>query len=406
MMNKKRFIFHNPHVEIWYKTPLFHFLTKQVSVQKYTHLLDFFTERDKKITVLIDGSSSSIPNKKLQLLVPTIIEFYLWIIINGLNPFKFKVIRNVSKLTSNDVLFTFIYGNFTSQNGIFGISRENIIRNFAETKAYKVVHATHYMYHAKIGSLNCKDAKIDLFVAENNLVKNSAFFKHYFSWYTKKMYTLPFAPKARYKRFIPFAKRINKAIATGTITYPMNEPDFTSFFKHSMVHPMRVAIFENKEKLNPYLDSFISKITDGKKLVDNSSDKKLAKLFTTISNVFSKSQKKYFSMDIVQKYNEYKMFIVPEEINDLPGIGFAEGMACGSVFIGLDDPMYTDLGMQNKIHFISYNGTIDDLKSKIEYYQNNQAELEQIANNGYNFVLQNFDKDKICQDFFNYLNIE
>ena len=32
--------------------------------------------------------------------------------------------------------------------------------------------------------------------------------------------------------------------------------------------------------------------------------------------------------DIIQEYNKYKMFVNPEEVIGLPGIGCVEGMAC------------------------------------------------------------------------------
>ena len=45
------------------------------------------------------------------------------------------------------------------------------------------------------------------------------------------------------------------------------------------------------------------------------------------------------------------------------GIGFVEGMACGSAYIGLDDPMYKDIGLIPGKHYIIY-GTLEDLKSR------------------------------------------
>ena len=54
------------------------------------------------------------------------------------------------------------------------------------------------------------------------------------------------------------------------------------------------------------------------------------------------------------------MFVVPEEANDLPGIGFVEGMACGSAYIGLDDGMYKDIGLIPRKHYITYDGTLED----------------------------------------------
>ena len=87
---------------------------------------------------------------------------------------------------------------------------------------------------------------------------------------------------------------------------------------------------------------------------------------------FLSEGKDYHRMDIVKKYNEYKMFIAPEESIGLSSVNVVEGMACGCAYIGLDHPMYTDLGMVDKQNYIGYDGTLDDLKSKIRYYQKNK----------------------------------
>jgi spore maturation protein CgeB len=62
--------------------------------------------------------------------------------------------------------------------------------------------------------------------------------------------------------------------------------------------------------------------------------------------------------------------------------------------------MYQDLGLVDGIHYIGYDGTLDDLIFKIRYYQKHEEELERIASNGYNFVIQNFNEEKVASDFF------
>lgn len=93
------------------------------------------------------------------------------------------------------------------------------------------------------------------------------------------------------------------------------------------------------------------------------------------------------------------MFVVPEEINDLPGIGFVEGMACGCAYIGKIDPMYTDLGLKPNYHYVGYDGSLKDLIKKINYYQKYPKELEKIANRGYQFVTKNFNGANVAKKF-------
>ena len=374
-----RFIFHNPHELNYYKTPLSFFLEKRKAVTKYTYLFDYFLENQKTVYVYIDSYKSSVSRKGFRRFLPPLIGFYAWAILNKINLFHLKVITDIKKIKQEDIIFMFLYGNFTNQYGILPNYRNEINKLFSQSKAFKVAHLTHYMYSADIGSMNSKNANIDLFVAENNLSINSEFFQKAFDWYKKDTYILPFIPNDKFKRIKEFNKRINKAIATGTITFPIEDKKFISHFGHSKLQPMRSEIYENSESLLKYIDSIISRINE--------------------TGGIEAKQEKYFSYDIVELYNNYKMFVVPEEVSGLPGIGFVEGMMCGSAFIGLNDPMYTDIGLKDGVNYIGYDGTLDDLKCKITYYQKHQDELKIISNNGYNFMSQNFNKHKVAEKF-------
>jgi len=400
-----RLIFHNPHVEIWYKTPLYHALTRRKSVEKYSYLLDYYIEHHLPFAVYVDGFNSSIHNRWMRKLFPPLLEYILWTIINRINPFKIKLIRKCSELKRTDILFSFLYGNFSSHSGTFNTLPERIIKEFSETDAYKILHLTHYMYNAGLGSHNSMQAKIDLFVCENNLYKNSQFFRHFFPWYQKDVYVLPFVPKKRFANNIAFQKRKNKAIATGTITFMMKDKDFLYYYNTSQVHPMRAELYNNRSQIAEFVDCYISDISEGRKAITVSkTDNIFKKFYAMVYYDFIAKQKKYFSFDIVQKYNDYTMFIVPEEINDLPGIGFVEGMACGSAYIGKRDPMYADIGMIDGVHFIGYDGTLQDLLDKIRYYQSHEEELENIARQGSEFAQNNFRGDIVAQNFVSFLS--
>jgi len=405
-----RIILHNPHTDQWFKTTVNYFFTKTKSVNKYEFIFDELYSREKFVYVYIDKTNCLVSGSIISLIrkyLPPIIEFYIWIIINKLSPFRFKIIRNIEKLEYSDVLFSFIISHFTNLSGKFDSSRKDLIDNFKKTKALKVVHLTHYGYNVSIGSKNTKDSEIDLFVSENNLTKNSHFFKHYFFWYKKNVYNLPFIAKKRFENLNDFKNRKNKAIATGTLTAPMPDSDFKYFFKSDQLQPMRLKIYKNSSELKNYLDSFIYKLDEkDNKIKIKNTDSLIKKLFKKIYWGFFSKQKKYFSFNIVEKYNEYKMFIVPEECIDLPGIGFVEGMACGSAFIGKKDLMYEDMGMIDGVHYIGYNGTLANLTEKIKYYQSHQEELENIARNGNQFIKNNLNEKVIFNNFIRFLENE
>ena len=111
-------------------------------------------------------------------------------------------------------------------------------------------------------------------------------------------------------------------------------------------------------------------------------------------------QEKYTSFDMVEKFNQYKMFICPEELAGVYGIGTIEGMACGTAYIGLDHQMYRSIGLIPGTHYISYDGTLKGLKQKIAYYQRHEVELEKIAKNGKEFVRSHFNEDKVASKLY------
>ena len=64
------------------------------------------------------------------------------------------------------------------------------------------------------------------------------------------------------------------------------------------------------------------------------------------------------------------MFICGEELGDLPGISFAEGMRNQGVYLGNGkNYCYKDLGMIDGVHYIAHNNEINDIVDKIKFYK-------------------------------------
>lgn len=415
-----RIVLHNPHITPWYKVGVNDIYNRVKGVQKYSYILDYLYSKESKVYVYIDNIAASLSCG--------IAEFWIWVIVNRLNPSKFKLISNLQKLKSDDIFITFLYRNFTTIDGSIGKKNERLINALSRCKAYKVAQLSHYGYNAGLGSINAGRAKIDLFISESNLAQNSDFFRHYYTWYKKDVYVMPFVPKERFKIKTDYESRRKKAVAMGTLATPITDHDFLAFFEDGILQPMRLEIFKNAERIKSVCDSYISganagKISNNVTVKPNAfirylknfhwSIKKRMRLLSYIIRILLKKQEKvsykgdraYMKFDIVDTYNQYKMFVNPEECIGLPGIGFAEGMACGCAYLGLkDDPMYLNVGMKDGIHYIGYDGTIDDLCDKISYYQSHEKELETIAYNGYQHVKHTFDPDKIMTSFLKYLS--
>ena len=61
--------------------------------------------------------------------------------------------------------------------------------------------------------------------------------------------------------------------------------------------------------------------------------------------------------------------------------------------------------MQEGVHYIGYDGSLDDLKRKIHYYQQaeHQDELERIARTGYEYVRTHFNSQNVAECLLNKL---
>lgn len=80
-------------------------------------------------------------------------------------------------------------------------------------------------------------------------------------------------------------------------------------------------------------------------------------------------------------------------------------MACGCAYIGQDIPAYRDWGLIPGIHYITYDGTKEDLRRVIEYYQmeEHQEELEKIAKTGCEYVRTHFNGEAAAENLLNKL---
>jgi hypothetical protein len=391
---------HNPHVETHFKSTVFNVLTKRFSHKKYGYLLDYFLEnKDVEVLIYADEQDTSFGKKK----IPVKLEVYLWCLFNGINPLSVDIIFDKGQI-SGDVFFLFAFRNLDKKKPFFDDELLDILNR---NKIFRVIHLTHYLLGTGNISQHARDFGVDLFVAENNLFKNSLFFKKCFPFYNKDVHTLPFVYQSRFVKRTNFEARKIKCLATGTFEILGNTSrteELRDYFGVQTVHPMRKEIFQSSGELSKYIDSYISDFNESSSKEINDTDLILKKIANKLHNIFFVKQSKYFKFDIVEKYNEYMMFVVPEEINDLPAIGFIEGMACGCAYIGKVDPMYKDIGLVPGEHYIGYDGTLDDLVAKIKFYQGNLDELRQIAERGYKFVVSKFNNKAVAENFLAHLN--
>ena len=102
---------------------------------------------------------------------------------------------------------------------------------------------------------------------------------------------------------------------------------------------------------------------------------------------FRVAQKKYFSINIVDLYNQHRYAIVGEELSGFPALGAIEAMACGCVLIGQAE-YYVGLGLAPWIHFVPFDGNIESIPLIIQEYD--LGKMAMISEAGAGLVLCSF----------------
>lgn len=398
----KNVVFHNPH-SVWFKTNVSCYIDGVKSIHKYDYIFDHFYNKNDRIKVLLDNLTHQKLFKGVFIFLNNnYIQFVIWVYLNGLDLKKFVIYKDAKKLKSNDVILSFIYGAFTySQN--LSVNKKTL-KSWRESQAYKVLHLTHYGYNTKQSSVNAKLANIDLFVGESNLAKNSTYFQKHFGWYKKNVLVLPYVFKDKFHSSVIFSNRINKVLITGSLTHNIKDEEFKEHFQSEVLQPLRHQIYTNVDKYKSVMHVLGSKISNYNSFNINNNKYTLSlydivTIYKLFINKDTDNENKYYKKDIVNEYNKFKMFAVPEEVIGFPGIGFVEGMACGCAYVGTVHKMYSEIGLIEGTHYIGYNGTIENMLEKIHYYQKHENELYQIAVNGMKYVLNQFNKETVIKKY-------
>ena len=386
-----RIVFVNLHGNEFLVKTLNKYIFKQSVAIKHKYILDYLLSRDDlEVCSYINkrGLSLSFSTRNALLQSFRFLEHYIVMKKNGIPARKITVLKNEDEIRHDDIVI--IYQLFGPQSDFQ--RRPN---------AFLAVSQLHFTvsYATSIEKLDP-----DLLYNESDLQKRFIGFGEYFGWFNKQYLVIPFVFAERFKVIKPFAERQNKAVSVGTVTYP----DYIyKYYGTYCLQPARKQIYDNAKELTPWVDCFNSDYQEDVKFkADRSSHNPIKKNLGRLHDkFFTGHQKNYYSFDMVEKFNEYKMCIVGEEITGLPGIGFVEGMASGCAYIGQTVGYYEDYGMKEGVHYIGYDGSLDDLKAKISYYQQpeHQQELEAIAKAGCEFVRSHFNGPAAAESLLNNL---
>lgn len=386
-----RIVFVNLHGNEFLVKTINKILFKQSVALKHKYFLDYLLSRDDvEVCSYINerGLSLSYKTRSRFLQSFRFLEHYFVMKKNGIPRKKIKVLKRENELRHDDLIIMY---------QLFG-------HEFDFKKRPDSFIALSQLHFSLDNASVIEQLRPDLMYNESNMQERFAGFNDYFGWFDKQYLVIPFVFAERFKVIKPFAERQNKAVSVGTVTYPLY---IIKYYGTQCLQPARKQIYDNAEELKPWVDSFNSDfLADDKPYDVSNSVSPLRKKINRIHDKFFLGrQKKYYSFDMVEKFNDYKMCVVGEEIVGLPGIGFVEGMASGCAYIGQTVGYYEDYGLKEGVHYIGYDGTLDDLKAKISYYQQpeHQQELETIAKAGCEFVRTHFNGTAAAESLLNHL---
>lgn len=386
-----RIVFVNLHGNEFLVKTLNKFIFKQSVAIKHKYILDYLLSRDDvEVCSYINkrGLSLSYSTRNPLLQSFRFIEHRIAMRKNGIPLKKIKVLKSEDEIRHDDIVIIY---------QIFGAQFDFVRR----PNAFIALSQLHFtLDQAEV----MEKLDPDLMYNESNMQKRFIAFDEYFGWFHKQYLVIPFVFGDRFKVTKPFNERENKAVSVGTITYPLY---LRKYYGTQCLQPTRKQIYDNAEELKPWVDCNNSDyLAEDKPFNTDATANPVRRLINRLHDKFFLGhQKKYYSFDMVEKFNNYKMCVVGEDIIGLPGIGFVEGMACGCAYIGQTVGYYEDYGMKEGVHYIGYDGTLDDLKAKISYYQQpeHQQELESIAKAGCEFVRSHFNGKAAAESLLNNL---
>jgi hypothetical protein len=377
------------------------FIFKFSPAVKHNYLLKYLIENpDIELCTYLNDRSFSIYTRGSEVIQKVLQKTfapleYRWILKkNSISRSAITRLRGPQDIKGDDIVLSY---NICSDS----------MRGLSGVNAFKALCMIHFGGNKNENEV-IQNAGIACYYNEVNLELTSEIYRRYYN-HKCPWICIPFVYSERFKDIKPFSQRKNKAFSVGTITYK-NHPEFLEVYGDPCDQPIRKLVKDNQDYFSNTADSYSSDYLEDDDVKElKPTDNIIVKVYKRVHNRFNTGrQKKYFSFNMVEKFNEYKMHIVGEEILGIPGIGYVEGMACGSAYIGLDSPMYRDLGLIPGVHYIAYDGTKEGLRSTIEYWQRpeNQLELEKIAATGCKFVRENFRGEKVAHDLIESLKVE
>lgn len=373
---KQRIVFVNLHGNGFLLRTLNLIIFRQSGAIKHKYLLDYLLDNDEfEVCSFINDKGFSMSYSHAGAFPKWVakLEHKLTLHLNKIPQKSITVITGENDLRKDDIIIMY---NYYKNHYAF------------KQRPQSLIAVSHIHFNTSNADL-MKALNPDVVFCEASFAHGSKIYDKFYGWYNNAYVVNPFVYGERFKNQKPFNERQNKCFSTGTVTYMHN---ITPVYGDPCAQPARKQILVNKDKLQPWIDCYNSDYSENDIKFKKSNNSIIRTFQGIFSKLFTGKQKNYFSFNMVEKFNDYKMCLVGEEIMQIPGVGFVEGMACGCAYIGQTMGYYEDYGMKEGVHYIGYDGTLEDLKAKITYYQQpeNQKELECIARTGCEYARTHF----------------
>ncbi len=386
-------VLYNPHIDDFLGTP-FHFLMlRRTALKKYGFLIPAIIKYQDKLLIYIDGNHSILIPAKLFKLLPEIFrlfickfEYGIWRWINNIK--KYKIIHEYEIESKSYLLFAFSYKLAT---GDFS-NTVDVLKKFKTI----VFHLSHYGIATREKSENIRKLN-NVRLAGDSDISSNYYFNEFFQWYKEDFLVLPFAVKERFRTSKDFCFRLDKCLAVGTVHDLSKEKPASLYADYILTtgkyayHSVRKDIYDNRINLSNEFHSIISMYKD----YDNNFF-----YMAKILHIFVRQQR-YFAIDIVEQYNNYRFAIVAEEEIGFPALGMFEAMACGCVVFA-DPTRILGLNFIPYVDYIPYDGSLSGLLNSLNE-SNTRDDLSNISINAKSKVIKNFNEDSVSLHWINTL---
>lgn len=242
----------------------------------------------------------------------------------GINPFKYDYYLSNSELSAIDILINF--------NG----KPHHLLNKHPKCSSsiFKVSHVMDYADGASKANDALLEDEVDFLLGYTNHFDHCSFFRTFYPSFENKIISVPFGSSERfYNKNYDIKIRDPRILAIGAINIIKDDMrNIRELFPHSAVsHPLREHIRKNSDSYD-FIHSMLP----------------------------SDDKEKNTKVNMVKELQKHTFFINDLSIFNFPPARTFEGIAAGSILLGVNNKIYDELGFVDNVNCL----LIDEVSSK------------------------------------------